>query len=265
LNRRAFAIVALGALVLAGAAGTPAAQTAVPRQLAVAAASDLQAVMPRLAPRFERESGIAISVSLGSSGNFFAQIQNGAPFDVFLSADIDYPQRLIAGGRADADSLTEYATGRLVLWARKDAAVDVRRGLDVLRDARVRRIAIANPAHAPYGRAAVAALTRAGLYEAVRSRLVLGENIAQAAQFAASGNADAGLIALSIALTPALMASGTYIEVPADTYAPIQQAAIVVATSRRKDAARRFLRFLEQPDTIELLRASGFGAAHAAP
>src|SRR5438094_10653271 len=121
--------------------------------LTIAAASDLQTVMPSIAERFEAKTGVTTRVSFGSSGNFFSQLQNGAPFDVFLSADLDYPQRLIDAGVALADTLYEYASGRLVLWARKDAGVDVRRGLSLLADPRVRRIAIANPEHAPYGRA----------------------------------------------------------------------------------------------------------------
>src|SRR5262245_5845 len=144
--RRAIAtLLALAAGLTAGArpgiAQPPAARSA----LAVAAASDLQAVFPELASRFERDTGTMVTVSFGSSGNFFAQIQNGAPFDVFFSADVDYPRQLVASGHAEAGSLSQYATGRIVLWTRKDTGMDVRRGLGILREARVRRIAIANP------------------------------------------------------------------------------------------------------------------------
>src|SRR5687768_931278 len=150
----AVAAIAAWSSVAAQSARTP---------LTVAAASDLQAVMPELVSRFERESGIPVRVSFGSSGNFFAQIQNGAPFDLFFSADIDYTTRLVAAGHADGATLTPYATGRLVLWTRKSTGIDVRRGVAILKDSRVRRIAIANPEHAPYGRAAVAALRAARL------------------------------------------------------------------------------------------------------
>src|SRR5206468_9754557 len=160
--------------------------------LTVAAASDLQSALPAIASRFENATGQPVRLTFGSSGNFFAQIQNGAPFDLFLSADIDYPRRLASSGLAERGSLREYAVGRVVLWTRTDSGVDVKRGLAVLEDSRVRRIAIANPEHAPYGRAAVAALRHEGLYDRVRDKFVLGENISQAAQFADSGSADVG-------------------------------------------------------------------------
>src|SRR5579859_3444473 len=151
-------------------AGLCLASTLLPAQeqpLRVAAAADLQFVLPQIAAGFEKASGKKVELIFGSSGNFFAQIQNGAPFDVFLSADIDYPRRLEGSGQAERGSLYEYATGRLVLWTRSDTGIDVRRGLTVLTDARVRHVAIANPEHAPYGRAAVAALRHEGLYERV--------------------------------------------------------------------------------------------------
>jgi molybdate transport system substrate-binding protein len=231
--------------------------------LTIAAASDLQAVMPGLTSRFERESGISVRVSFGSSGNFFAQIQNGAPFDLFFSADVDYPKRLVSSGHADGATLTPYATGRLVVWSRKSTGIDVARGLAVLEDSRVRRIAIANPEHAPYGRAAVAALRAAHVYDAVAAKLVLGENISQTAQLADSGNADAAIIALSLALGPALRASGVYEEISASTHPPIEQAAVVVRASKNTAAAKRFLTFISQPDVQQLLRRNGFAAAAA--
>jgi len=172
--------------------------------VAVAAAADLQAVMPQLVSRFERDTGVRAMVSYGSSGSFFAQIQNGAPFDAFFSADVDYPKRLVAGGYADADSLYEYATGHLVVWTRSGSGIDVTRGLSIVADPRVTRVAIANPQYAPYGRAAVEALRHERLYDQVAPKLVRGENISQAAQFAASGNADVGLLAKSLAVGPAL-------------------------------------------------------------
>src|ERR1043166_9473798 len=138
-----------------------AAQT--PKTLPVAAASDLQSVLPDSAQQFERSSGARVTVSYGSSGNFFDQIQNGAPFDVFLSADVDYPRQLVGAGLADASTLQLYATGHLVLWARRESKVDLGRGLSALTDTRIRRVAIANPKYAPYGRAAVAALRGAGI------------------------------------------------------------------------------------------------------
>jgi molybdate transport system substrate-binding protein len=229
--------------------------------LTVAAASDLQAVFPELVRRFERESGVRVTVSFGASGSFFAQIQNGAPFDLFFSADIDYPRRLGASGYADASTLYQYATGRLVLWTRKDSGIDIHRGLGMLRDARVRRIAIANADVAPYGRAAVAALRSEKLYQAVQSKIVQGENIAQTAQLADSGNADVAILAHSLAAGPALTGSGTFVEIPAAAHPPIEQGAVIVTASKNKNAARRFLSYLRSAEAQATLRRFGFDTA----
>ena len=226
--------------------------------LTIAAAADLQGVLPLVIGQFQRATGRTVSATYGSSGNFYTQIQHGAPFDLFLSADIDYPNRLITERLVEPESLFRYATGRIVLWWRKDRALDPTRGLEALRDQRVRRIAIANPDHAPYGRAAVAALRKAHLLEQVQAKLVRGENVAQAAQFVESGNADAGIIALSLALSPALQASGAYYEIPATEYPPIVQAAVVVSASRQQPAAREFLRFLRAPEVVSLMATFGF-------
>jgi molybdate transport system substrate-binding protein len=225
----------------------------------VAAASDLQAALPAIAAQFAQDTGRQVRLTFGSSGNFFTQIQNGAPFDVFFSADVDYPRRLEGAGQAERGSLYEYATGRLVLWTRKDSGIDPVRGLAVLGDARVRRIAIANPEHAPYGRAAVAALRHEGLYDRVREKLVLGENISQTAQFADSGSADVALLALALALSPALKGSGAYADIPERWYPPIEQAAIVIAASRQKPLARQFVDYLKKPATARILQSYGFG------
>jgi molybdate transport system substrate-binding protein len=236
------------------------ASTAQAQTIAVAAAADLQAVLPDLAARFEMSGGRRVVPTFGSSGNFYAQIQNGAPFDLFLSADIVYPRRLAEHGFADPATLTRYAVGRLAVWTRTDSGVDISGGLQSLRGPRVRRIALANPAHAPYGMAAVAALRREGLYDPLRPRFVLGENIAQAAQFAQSGNADVGLLALSLALAPAMKASGVYVEVSASLHPPIEQGGVVLRGSRNPAAAREFLAFLSRPEAVRLLRAFGFEA-----
>jgi molybdate transport system substrate-binding protein len=245
-----------------GLLGPPRAANA--QALAVAAASDLQAALPVMAAQFEQDTGQKVALTFGSSGNFFAQIRNGAPFDVFLSADIDYPRQLEQAGAAERGSLYAYAMGRLVLWTRKDSGIDVRRGLAVLTDARVRRVAIANPEHAPYGRAAVAALQHEGLYEQVKGKFVLGENISQTAQFAQSGNATVGLLALSLALAPALKSVGTYIEIPVDFHPPIEQAAVVVAASRQKALAQRFVDALKKPGVAQILQSYGFEVPQSA-
>lgn len=228
------------------------------QSLTVAAASDLQSALPAIASQFEKDTGHEVAITFGSSGNFFAQIRNGAPFDVFLSADFEYPARLESAGLAERGSLVEYAHGRIVLWTRRDSGIDVAQGLQILADSRVRRIAIANPEHAPYGRAAIAAMQAAHVYDRVRNKLVLGENISQAAQFAQSGSADAGVIALSLALSPMLKSSGVYAEVPESLHPPIRQAAVVVASSRQKARAREFIEALKRPDVARILQSYGF-------
>jgi molybdate transport system substrate-binding protein len=226
--------------------------------LTIAAASDLQFALKDLAARYEKETGAHLQITFGSSGNFLAQIRNGAPFDLFFSADVDYPRKLAAAGQADPATLYEYATGKIVLWTRAGSGLDLKQGLRVVLDPRVRKIAIANPDHAPYGRAAAAALQHEDLYERVRTKLVLGENISQAAQFADSGNADVGIIALSLSLAPAMKARGTYVEIPTDTYPPLRQACVILNSSPHQAAARAFLSYLKKPGTIDLLKSYGF-------
>jgi molybdate transport system substrate-binding protein len=228
--------------------------------LTVAAASDLQSVLPALVAQFEKETGAKVTLTFGSSGNFTTQIENGAPFDLFFSADVAYPRRLERAGLTEPGTLYEYATGRLVLWTRHDSGIDIRPGLSVLTDARVRRIAIANPDHAPYGRAAVAALRHEGLYERVRTKFVLGENVSQAAQFAQTGGADVGVLAHSLALSPALQRSGTYVDIPESMHPPIEQAAVVLASSRLKPLARQFMDYLKKPESSGILKSYGFAA-----
>jgi molybdate transport system substrate-binding protein len=245
-------------LIAAGELPAAAPQSSTPRTLAVAAASDLLVTLPEVVKRFEREARASVTVSFGSSGNFFGQIQNGAPYDVYFSADINYPRQLVASGHADPSSLYRYATGRIVLWTRKGAGIDVTRGLKGLVDSRVKRIAIANPRFAPYGRAAEAALRHEQIYDAVLGKLVLGDNISQTAQLVDSGNADVGIIALSLALGPALRASGTYTEIPATAHPPIDQAVVIVSASKNQALAREFLAFVRRPENAQHLHGFGF-------
>jgi len=254
---RISAAAAMAVLALAfGPAAGVSAQTK-PR-LAIAAASDLQTALPELAAAFEKDASATVALSFGSSGTLFAQIQNGAPFDLFFSADVEYPRQLIARGRADATTLYEYARGRIVVWTRRDSGVDIARGLDALTSERIGRIAIANPTLAPYGRAAVAALRQKGIYDQVQDKLVRGDNISQTAQLVDSGNAEVGILALSLALGPALRARGIYSEIPTRLYPPIEQAAVVVSASPNQALARAFLAYLRRPESKRLLERLGF-------
>ena len=248
----------LGQLPAAVAVAWLAATTTVAQTLSVAAAADLQAALPAIAASFEQKTGRKVALTFGSSGNFFTQIQNGAPFDVLLSADVDYPRRLEHTGQAEPGSLYRFATGRIVLWTRNDSGIDVSKGLAALASPQVRRIAIANPDHAPYGRAAVAALRHEHLYDRVEHQLVRGENISQAAQFVESGNADVGIVALSLALAPAMKNAGTFVEIPESFYPPIEQAAVVLAASRQKPAAHEFVQYLAAAESVRIFATFGF-------
>lgn len=228
------------------------------QEIRVAAAADLKFTLDDLGAQFEKQTGKRINVSYGSSGNFFAQIQNGAPFDVLLSADIEYPRKLEAVGLAETGTLYEYAVGRIVIWMPADAHANLAKlGWKALLEPGVERIAIANPEHAPYGRAAVAALRSAGLYDQVRRKLVYGENIAQAAQFVASGSAQAGILALSLASSPS-MRDGKRWEIPANTHAPIEQGAVILKGAKDKEGARAFLVFLKSDAGRKILESYGF-------
>ncbi len=227
-------------------------------EINVAAASDLTFAMKELGANYEKQTGTVVKVTPGSSGNFFSQIQNGAPFDLFFAADIDYPKKLEAAGFGEPGTLYQYATGKIVLWVPAGSKLDVSKGLAILSDPSVRKIAIANPKHAPYGRAAVAAMTKQGIYEKLTNKLVFGENISQTAQFVESGNADAGIIALSLALAPAMADKGKYFEVSQDLYPPLDQGAIVIKASPKKEQAKQFLAYLKAPESVALMQRYGF-------
>jgi len=228
-------------------------------ELTVAAAADLSAALQEISDGYEKKTGVKVKLSFGASGALTQQIQNGAPFDLFFSADMDYPRQLISGGLADSGSLYQYAVGKLVLWVPADSALDVeRKGIDVLLDPAVKKIAVANPEHAPYGRAAVAALKHYGMYDRVRERLVLGENVAQAAQFAESGNAQAGFVALAHAAAPALRGKGKYWVIPAEAYPALAQGVVVIAGSAHKKEAGEFVEYMKSKAAEDVLRAFGF-------
>ncbi len=246
-------VVALCLAVTAGLCGFSGAQ-----EIHVAAASDLTVAMPVLAQQFERQTHCKVIVSFGSSGNFYQQLQNGAPFDVFLSADTQYPQSLQDDGLAMPGTYREYASGKIVLWVRGESRLDLSQGLKALTNQMVRKVAIANPQHAPYGAAATSALKVEGIYDQVSAKLVLGENISQAALFVQSGNADAGIIAYSLAMSPAMKSAGRFVEVPATEYRPIRQAAVVMKNAKNTEAAKQFVEFLSSDPARRTLQLNGF-------
>ncbi|HEY6448444.1 MAG TPA: molybdate ABC transporter substrate-binding protein [Acidobacteriaceae bacterium] len=226
--------------------------------LRLAAAADLQPVLPPVLADFQAQTGIHVLASYESSATLATQIIDGAPYDLFMAADLSFPQRVIDAGKAEQDHPMPYARGTLVLWTRNDSGV-TSLSLDAL--PAIQSIAIANPEHAPYGRAAEAALEHAGLLAAVQPRLRVAENIAQAAQYADSGNAQVGFISLTSALTPRLTADGHFIRVPAEDYPPILQGAVVIRGSASAAAARRFLDFLRTPAIAQRLAARGLEPA----
>jgi molybdate transport system substrate-binding protein len=248
---RPWVLAAVSLLVLAGCARPP----AKPRALAVAAAADLSFAIEEISAAFARERpGAEVHATFGSSGNFYAQIRNGAPFDIFLSADMNYPRKLAADRVGVADSLFPYATGRIVVWVPAASRLDP---ATLLRDNSVRRLAIANPEHAPYGAAAQAAMRSLGVYDALAKKLALGENVAQTFGFVESGAADAGIVALSLAVAPSAQGKGRYWEIPLDAYPPIEQGGLLL-----KDTpdARAFRAFLTGPQGRGILKRFGVSA-----
>ena len=228
--------------------------------LAVAAAANLKTAMDVLKPAFEAQHpGATLQVSLGSSGSFTAQIQQGAPFDLFLAADAEFPDRLVAAGLTAGGSFP-YATGRLVLWIRKDLGLDPNRaGLKVLLNPAVKRISMGNPVGAPFGRSAEAALRAAGLLEAVKGKLVFGENITQAAQYLQVGAAEAGFISSPQALAPSL-AEGLAWTVPQVLYPVQKQYGVILKRCAQPALAAAFKAFLLSPGAQASLAKLGYGA-----
>ena len=230
------------------------------QQLQLACAADLQPVMPTLAAAYERASGVRLITAFGSSATLAQQLANGAPQDVFLSADTVHPQQLIDSGVALGPTPTPYAHGILVLWALRSSPLQPI-SLDTLKNTRLTRLAIANPAHAPYGLAAQQALQHLGLYAQLQPKLAVAENIAQTAQFAESGNAQAGLISLTIASSEHFRALGTFVRIPADAYQPIQQSGVILKSSKHPTLAKAFLDWLTSPAIQQQLKSFGLDPA----
>ena len=228
------------------------------QEITVAAAADLRPALEELAAKFEASSGVHVKLTYGSSGNFFQQIQNGAPFDIFFSANTDYARKLESSGLTVPGTYYEYARGKIVIMVPSQSALDLQAGLRTLLGPGVKKIAIADPAHAPYGQAAVAALKSQGIYDQVSPKLVVGENISQAASFVLSGAADAGIIALSLALSPSAKSQVRYAEIPADSYPPIQQACIVIKSSKMVEQARQFQTFIQSAESSKIFERYGF-------
>lgn len=257
--------VLLLAVLLVGAGGCAGGQGPGPggpaaREVRVAAAADLKYAFDEAVAEFRKtDPDITVTVTYGSSGNFFAQLANKAPFDLYLSADVEYPRKLIDAGLAVKESEFVYAVGRIVVWVPNGSRLDLDRlGLRAVADPAVKKLAIANPKHAPYGRAAEAALRKSGVYEDVKDRLVLGENIAQTAQFVESGAADAGLIALSLALAPTMRDKGRYWTVPPDTYPRLEQGGVILTWANDREAAEALRSYLTGADGRAILKWYGF-------
>ena len=228
------------------------------QQITIAAAADLRSGMDEITSHFQTDTSIPVKSVYGSSGNLFQQIQNGAPFDLFFSANSDYPKKLEAAGLGVPGTYYEYARGHIVLLTSSASALDLQRGLKVLLDPAIKRIAIADPGHAPYGQAAVAALKSQGVYDQVSRKIVVGENVAQAASFVTSGAADIGIVAESLAVLPSARAQIRFAEIPANEYPPIEQACVLLKSSTKQEAARRFLAYIQGPEASKILQRYGF-------
>ncbi len=227
-------------------------------EIRVAAASDLNFALKEIIQEFEHNTAHKVRLTLGSSGNFYAQIVSGAPFDVFLSADLNYPRRLEQGGQAVSGSTFVYGVGRIALWVPGRSALNLEKlGMQALVEPSVNKIAIANPEHAPYGRAAIAAMEHAKVLEEAKKKLVLGENISQAAQFVQSGAADIGVIALSIVLSDPMRSAGRYWVIPPDSYPRMEQGAVLL--KRAGAPAKAFHGWLRGPEARGILDKYGFG------
>jgi molybdate transport system substrate-binding protein len=233
-------------------------QSTLAQEVSVAAAADLQFAMQDVAARFQKQTGKMVKVTYGSSGNFFQQIQNGAPFGMFFSANLDYPKKLEAAGFIEPGSFYPYANGKIVIWVKNESKLDLKSGMQVLLDPSVKKIAVANPQHAPYGQAAVAAIHKANIYDKVKDKFVLGENISQTASFVVSGAADVGIVALSLALSPNMKDKGRYVEVARGDYPPIEQVCVILKSSRNKETAEQFLSFFKTAAMADVLKSYGF-------
>jgi molybdate transport system substrate-binding protein len=265
-SNRAVSLTLLLGVLLSGAAGCrsehkqgPGSEVA-QREIRVAAAADLNFAFDEVAREFQnRHPDTKVTVTYGSSGNFYAQLSNKAPFDLFLSADVDYPRKLIENGLAIKESEFLYAVGHIVVWVPNSSKLDLDKlGIHAVSDPMVKKLAIANPKHAPYGRAAEAALKKLGVYEDVKDRLVMGDNIAQTAQFVESGSADVGIIALSLALAPAMRQKGRYWTIPLDAYPTLEQGGVILTWVKDRESTQALRAFIKSTEGRVILERYGF-------
>jgi molybdate transport system substrate-binding protein len=254
--RKQWLAIILTLSVLAATWPAPAAE------ILVAAAADLNFAIKDIVAEFEKQSPHKVKLTLGSSGNFHSQIKNGAPFDVYFSADIMYPAELEKAGLTEPGTLFTYAIGRIVAWVPVKSPVDVEKlQSKAFFHPSIKKIAIANPEHAPYGRAAVSAFQHYGIYDKLKDKFVLGENISQTAQFIDTGAADIGVIALAIAVAPSVKAKGKYWEIPLETFPRMNQGAAILKAARDKGnlaAARQFYDWIKSPSSQAILKKYGF-------
>lgn len=230
-----------------------------PRSVAVAVAANMRPAFEEIAARFQAKNpGVEVKPTFGASGSFFAQISNGAPFDLFLSADADFPAKVVEKGLADGKAFT-YAYGKLVVWVPKGSKLDLEgKGLAALADASVQKIAIASPELAPYGRAAKSALEKAGFYEKLQGRIVMGQSVSQTARFVQSGNAQAGFLPLSLAKIPPLSDEGRTWPVPPSSYQRIEQAGVIVKGAKQAALARDLAAFIMGDGARDVLERYGY-------
>ncbi len=239
---------------IADAATNPTKKNPAIRTLLIAGASDLRPAFEELGRRFTAATGTTVTFSFGSSGQLAQQVINGAPFDVFASADVGFVDRVLAKGVGERTTKSTYAFGRLAVWTPKGVAPVTQ--VSELEGASIKRIAIANPDHAPYGVAAVEALTTAGIYDAVKVRLVYGENVSDTYRLATSGNADAALVSLSLVIAD--RKGGAYLIVPADEHRPLEQVLVVTASKKRAASAKAFAALVRSRDGRAVMRKFGF-------
>lgn len=222
--------------------------------LTIAAASDLKFAMDSLVRVFKGNyPDISVDVVYGSSGKFYQQIINDAPFDLYFSADAEYPKKLATSGLAAGDTKV-YAVGRIVVYSKN---INTGKGMSTLLNPAIRKIAIANPVHAPYGKRAEEALRYYKLYDTLKQKLVMGENIAQAAQYVSTGAAEVGIIAQSLVLSNALQQGNAYL-IPEESHSPLQQAFIILKKAAKKRSAFTFSSYISTPEAKQILKHYGF-------